>query len=265
MSSISVWETLKKEADDVIQREPLLASYVYACVLNHANFEASLSFILSNKIADSVMPSMAIRELFENAYGRCPDVINNAKHDLRAVFERDPAIDSMLTILLNLKGYQSIQSHRLAHCLWDDGRKELAMFIQSRNSEVFGVDIHPASRIGKGVMFDHATGIVVGETAVIGDNVSIMQQVTLGGTGNETGDRHPKIGADVLIGTGATILGNIKVGRGAKVGAGSVVLKDVAPHTTVVGVPSKVIGKPDCDSPSRSMQQNDFADCFCDD
>ena len=142
MSSISVWETLKREADDVIKSEPLLASYVYACVLNHPNFEASLSFILSNKIADNVMPAMAIRELFENAYKRCPDVINNAKHDIRAVFERDPAIDSMLMILLNLKGYQAIQSHRLAHCLWNDERKQLAMFIQSRNSEVFAVDIH---------------------------------------------------------------------------------------------------------------------------
>ncbi|PWQ95951.1 serine O-acetyltransferase [Leucothrix arctica] len=262
MSSISVWATLNKEASEVIKTEPLLASYVYACVLNHPNFEASLSFILSNKIADNVMPAMAIRELFENAYKRCPDVINNAKHDLRAVFERDPAIDSMLTILLNLKGYLAIQSHRLAHCLWDDNRKELAMFIQSRNSEVFGVDIHPASRIGKGVMFDHATGIVVGETAVIGDNVSIMQQVTLGGTGNETGDRHPKICSGVLVGAGAIILGNVKVGRGAKVGAGSVVLTDVAPHTTVAGVPSKVVGKPNCDNPAHSMQQNDFADCF---
>ena len=262
MSSISVWATLNKEASEVTKTEPLLASYVYACVLNHPNFEASLSFILSNKIADNVMPAMAIRELFLNAYKRCPDVINNAKHDLRAVFERDPAIDSMLTILLNLKGYLAIQSHRLAHCLWDDNRKELAMFIQSRNSEVFGVDIHPASRIGKGVMFDHATGIVVGETAVIGDNVSIMQQVTLGGTGNETGDRHPKICSGVLVGAGAIILGNVKVGRGAKVGAGSVVLTDVAPHTTVAGVPSKVVGKPTCDSPAHSMQQNDFADCF---
>jgi serine O-acetyltransferase len=181
---------------------------------------------------------------------------------LRAVFERDPAIDTMLTVLLNLKGYLAIQSHRLAHCLWKDGRKELAMFIQSRNSEVFSVDIHPASCIGKGVMFDHATGIVVGETAVIGDNVSIMQQVTLGGTGNETGDRHPKIASGVLIGTGATILGNVKIGQGAKVGAGSVVLTDVAPHTTVAGVPSKVVGRPDCDNPAQSMQQNDFADCF---
>jgi serine O-acetyltransferase len=262
MSSISVWETLKREADDVIKSEPLLASYVYACVLNHPNFEASLSFILSNKIADNVMPAMAIRELFENAYKRCPDVINNAKHDIRAVFERDPAIDSMLMILLNLKGYQAIQSHRLAHCLWNDERKQLAMFIQSRNSEVFAVDIHPASHIGKGVMFDHATGIVVGETAKIGDNVSIMQGVTLGGTGNETGDRHPKVCSGVLIGTGATVLGNVKIGVGAKVGAGSVVLKDVAPHTTVAGVPSKVVGKPDCDNPAHSMQQNDFVDCF---
>lgn len=262
MSSRSVWETLKKEADSVIKSEPLLASYVYACVLNHTSFEACLSFILSNKIADNVMPSMAIRELFEGAYSNCPDVINYAKHDLRAVFDRDPAISSMLSVLLNLKGYQAIQAHRLAHCLWNDKRKELAMFIQSRNSEVFGVDIHPASQIGKGVMFDHATGIVVGETAVIEDNVSIMQQVTLGGTGNESGDRHPKVRSGVLIGTGATVLGNIEIGRGAKVGAGSVVLSDVPPHTTVVGVPATVVGKPDCDSPAQTMIQNIYADGY---
>ncbi len=262
MSSRSVWETLKQEADDAIKAEPLLASYIYSCVLNHSSFEASLSFILSNKIADNVMPSMAIRDLFAAAYSNCPDVINYGKHDLRAVFERDPAIYSMLTVLLNLKGYQAIQSHRLAHCLWNDNRKDLAMFIQSRNSEVFGVDIHPASRIGKGVMFDHATGIVVGETAVIEDDVSIMQQVTLGGTGNETGDRHPKIRSGVLIGTGATVLGNIEVGRGAKVGAGSVVLSSVPPHTTVVGVPATIVGRPDCDSPSRTMQQNIYENDF---
>jgi len=262
MSSRSVWETLKDEAEEAIKSEPLLASYVYACVLNHTSFEASLSFILSNKIADNVMPSMAIRELFEGAYKSCPDVINYGKHDLRAVFDRDPAIFSMLSVLLNLKGYLAIQAHRLAHCLWNDNRKELAMFIQSRNSEVFGVDIHPASQIGKGVMFDHATGIVVGETAVIEDNVSIMQQVTLGGTGNECGDRHPKVRSGVLIGTGATILGNIEIGRGAKIGAGSVVLSDVEPHTTVVGVPATVVGRPDCDSPAQSMQQNVYADGY---
>lgn len=259
MSSHSVWETLKHEADAVTKSEPLLASYVYACVLNHTSFEACLSFILSNKIADNVMPSMAIRELFESAYRSCPDVINYGKHDLRAVFERDPAISSMLTVLLNLKGYHAIQAHRLAHCLWNDNRRQLAMFIQSRNSEVFGVDIHPASRIGKGVMFDHATGIVVGETAVIEDDVSIMQQVTLGGTGNESGDRHPKVRSGVLIGTGATVLGNIEIGKGAKVGAGSVVLSDVPPHTTVVGVPATVVGKPDCDCPSRSMDQSVYS------
>lgn len=262
MSSFSVWEKLKIEADEAVKSEPLLASYIYACVLNHSSFEASLSFILSNKIADNVMSAMAVRELFEKAYDNCPDVINYGKHDLRAVFERDPAVFSMLSVLLNMKGYLAIQSHRLAHCLWNDNRELLALFIQSRNSEAFGVDIHPAAQIGKGVMFDHATGIVVGQTAVIEDDVSIMQQVTLGGTGNESGDRHPKVRSGVLIGTGATILGNIEIGKGAKVGAGSVVLKSVAPCTTVVGVPAAVVGTPDCGQPSHSMQQNVFADSF---
>ncbi len=262
MSSFSVWEKLKQEAEEAIKAEPLLASYIYACVLNHSSFEASLSFILSNKIADNVMSAMAVRELFEKAYSNCPDVINFGKHDLRAVFERDPAVSSMLSVLLNMKGYLALQSHRLAHCLWNDERELLSLFIQSRNSEAFGVDIHPAATIGKGVMFDHATGIVVGETAVIEDNVSIMQQVTLGGTGNETGDRHPKVRSGVLIGTGATVLGNIEIGHSSKVGAGSVVLKSVKPCTTVAGVPAVVVGTPDCDQPSRSMQQNVYADCL---
>jgi serine O-acetyltransferase len=177
-------------------------------------------------------------------------------HDIKAVKDRDPAADSYLTVILNLKGFHAIQAHRLANCLWQQNRKELARFIQSRTSEVFGVDIHPACKVGHGIMFDHATGIVIGETAVIEDNVSILQSVTLGGTGNEQGDRHPKIRAGVLIGAGAKVLGNIEVGEGARIGANSVVLSAVPAHTTVVGVPAKVVGKPSCPCPAESMNQN---------
>lgn len=258
-----VWARLREESAALIQDEPLLAGYIYACVLNHQDFASSLSFILANKIADDVMPAMGIRELFDGAYDHgCQNIVECAATDIQAVVDRDPAVSSRLTILLYFKGFQAIQVHRLAHCLWIDGRKQLALLLQSRSSERFGVDIHPACRIGKGVMFDHATGIVVGETAVIEDNVSILQGVTLGGTGNESGDRHPKIRNGVMIGSGAKILGNIEVGQGAKVGANSVVLLPVPPQTTVVGVPAKPIGKPCCDgsSPAETMDQNFLKD-----
>ncbi len=252
----NLWQQLKQEAQQVAEREPLLASYVYACVLNHDSLESALSFILANKLSDDVMPAVTVRELFDKAFIASPEMIENAACDIMAVFERDAAISTYLPVILNLKGFQSIQVHRLAHYLWTHDRKELALFIQSRNSEVFGVDIHPACVMGKGIMFDHATGIVIGETSVIEDNVSILQEVTLGGTGNEQGDRHPKIRSGVLIAAGAKVLGNIEIGNGAKIGAGSVVLNDVATHTTVVGVPARVVGKPCCDIPANTMDQS---------
>ncbi|MBL4819741.1 MAG: serine O-acetyltransferase [Gammaproteobacteria bacterium] len=256
----TVWEKLTDEAQLVVQREPLLASYVYTCILNHKSLQSALSFILANKISDKVMPAIAVRELFDSAFQASPEIIQHAANDIRAVFERDAAISSYLPVILYLKGFQSIQVHRLAHFLWSSDRRDLALFIQSRNAEVFAVDIHPACTIGRGVMFDHATGIVIGETSVIEDDVSILQSVTLGGTGNEQGDRHPKIRSGVMISAGAKILGNIEIGVGAKVGAGSVVLNDVPPHTTVVGVPAKAVGKPGSESPSQTMNQNIFND-----
>lgn len=251
----AVWQQLREEAEQVTRKEPLLASYVYACVLNHKSLESALSFILANKLSDDVMPAVTVRELFENAFTASPEIIENAAADIKAVFERDAATCSYLPVILYLKGFHAIQVHRLAHFLWSTDRMELATFIQSRNSEVFGVDIHPACIMGKGIMFDHATGIVVGETSVIEDNVSILQQVTLGGTGNEQGDRHPKIKSGVLIAAGAKVLGNITIGESAKIGAGSVVLQDVEPHTTVVGVPAHPVGKPCDQSPAETMDQ----------
>ena len=255
-----LWEKLKDEANQVIQREPLLASYVYACVLNHGSLQSALSFILANKLSDDVMPAIAVRELFESAFIASPEIIQYSAKDIKAVFDRDAATNTYLQVILYLKGFQSIQVHRLAHFLWKKNRRDLALFIQSRNSEVFGVDIHPACVMGKGIMFDHATGIVIGETSVIDDDVSIMQSVTLGGTGNEKGDRHPKIHSGVLISAGAKVLGNIVIGTGAKIGAGSVVLNNVPPHTTVVGVPARAVGKPCSDIPSQTMDQNVFND-----
>ena len=255
-----LWQQLRRDAEQVIQQEPLLASYVYACILNHDSLASALSFILANKLSDDVMPVVTVRELFDSAFESSPEIIEFAVCDIKAVYNRDAAICSYLPVILYLKGFQSIQVHRLAHYLWKNSRQELALFIQSRNSEVFSVDIHPGCMMGRGIMFDHATGIVIGETSVIEDNVSILQQVTLGGTGNEQGDRHPKIKSGVLISAGAKVLGNIIVGEGAKVGAGSVVLNDVDPHTTVVGVPARLIGKPHSDRPAETMEQNVFDD-----
>ena len=250
-----IWQALRKEAEQVIQNEPLLASYVYACVLNHDSLESSLGFILANKLSDGVMPAVTVQELYESACSASPQIIARASADIVAVYERDAATCSYLPVILYLKGFQALQVHRLAHFLWLTDRKELALFFQSRNSEVFGVDIHPACIMGEGIMLDHATGIVIGETSVIEDNVSILQQVTLGGTGNEQGDRHPKIKSGVLISAGAKVLGNITIGESAKIGAGSVVLQDVAPHTTVVGIPARVVGKPCQESPAKTMNQ----------
>lgn len=254
------WLSLKKDAQRVADNEPLLASFIHACILTHHNFESSLSFILSNKMADDVMPALAIREVFDEAYLLEPAITEAAIEDIKAVHRRDAAVNDYLTPLIHFKGFHAVQVHRMAHYLWQHGRHQLALFLQSRNSETFGVDIHPAAQIGKGVMFDHATGIVIGETAVVEDNVSILQSVTLGGTGHESGDRHPKVRQGVLVGAGVKILGNIEIGEGSKVGAGSVVLSSVPPHVTVVGVPAKVVGRPCCPRPCDSMKQNVLED-----
>lgn len=251
-----VWAKLCEEATHVIAQEPILASYVYNCILNHRSLASALSVILANKLADEVMSAVSLRELFKEAFEAAPTLIVAASADIRAVYERDAATSTYLPVVLYLKGFQSIQVHRLANYLWTHSRKALASFIQSRNSEVFAVDIHPGCTLGMGIMFDHATGIVIGETCIIDDDVSILQHVTLGGTGNEQGDRHPKVRSGVLISAGAKVLGNIEIGCGSKIGAGSVVLSDVRPHTTVVGVPAREIGKCEADSPAQTMDQS---------
>ncbi|MCE2594176.1 serine O-acetyltransferase [Motilimonas cestriensis] len=250
------WQRIRDEATQMAQDEPMLASFFYSTILNHDTLLAALSFQLANRLDSPTMPAILIREIIESAFTSDVSILNSVMADIIAVQERDPAVEYYSTPLLYLKGFHAIQGHRVAHWLWHQNRRPMAMYIQSQIAVVFGVDVHPAARIGKGIMFDHATGIVVGETAVIEDDVSILQSVTLGGTGKECGDRHPKIREGVMIGAGAKVLGNIEVGKGAKVGAGSVVLRDVPPHTTVTGVPAKVVGKPSCEKPSLDMSQN---------
>ncbi|PSJ42825.1 serine O-acetyltransferase [Zobellella taiwanensis] len=250
------WQRIREEAQRMIAEEPMLGSFFYSTILNHDSLKCALSFILSNKLESSVMPAISLREIIEVALEEEPAILDMVAMDICAVQERDPAVELFSTPLLYLKGFHALQGYRIANWLWRHGRRSLATYLQNQISVVFGVDVHPAARIGKGIMFDHATGIVVGETAVIEDDVSILQSVTLGGTGKEGGDRHPKIREGVMIGAGAKILGNIEVGEGAKIGAGSVVLEPVPAHTTVAGVPAKVVGRPDCAKPSLDMSQN---------
>ena len=249
------WERIRTEALILVNEEPMLASFFHSTILNHDSLRSALSFQLANKLASAVMPAIVLREVIETALAAQPDILDAAAADICAVKERDPAVRYYSTPLLYLKGFHALQGYRVAHWLWQQGRHSLAVFLQNQISVVFSVDVHPAAQIGRGIMFDHATGIIIGETAVVEDDVSILQNVTLGGTGKEHGDRHPKIREGVMIGAGAKVLGNIEVGRGAKIGAGSVVLQAVPAHTTVAGVPAHEVGHPDCDKPSLDMNQ----------
>lgn len=251
-----IWSNIKAEARALADCEPMLASFYHATLLKHENLGNALSYMLANKLATSTMPAITIREIVEEAYAADPTMIAAAACDIQAVRSRDPAVDKYSTPLLYLKGFHALQAHRIAHWLWRQERRALAIFLQNQISVSFQVDIHPAATIGQGIMLDHATGIVVGETAVIENDVSILQSVTLGGTGKTCGDRHPKIREGVMIGAGAKILGNIEVGQGAKIGAGSVVLQSVPPHTTVAGVPARIVGKPESDKPAIDMDQH---------
>ncbi|RJF86885.1 serine O-acetyltransferase [Oleomonas cavernae] len=250
-----IWQALREHAETIIVNEPLLAGPVQRRILNHDRFEDALASMLSVKVASESLGSAALRGLIGQAQADDPTLAVSSRADLSAVVERDPAVKGPAHPFLFFKGYQALQLHRIAHHLWLDGRRDLALFLQSRASEVFGVDIHPAAPIGRGVMLDHATALVVGETAVIGNNVSILQKVTLGGTGKESGDRHPKIRDGVLLAAGAIVLGNIVVGTNAKVAAGSVVLEDVPPCATVAGVPARIVGWCKESVPALAMNQ----------
>ena len=248
-----VWAALRNEAEHTARTEPALASLVNAVILSHDNLGDALSYQLAHKLGDQELRAMSLRELAIQAYRASPNLVETAEADLKAVFERDPACKGYVQPFLFFKGFQALQTQRIANWLWGQGRETMAFYLQSRMSEIFQVDIHPATRIGSGVFIDHGTGIVIGETAVIGDDVSLLQGVTLGGTGAERGDRHPKIGRGVLLGAGAKVLGNIQIGDYAKVASGSVVLKPVPAHCTAAGVPARLVNCPTGEEPARSM------------
>ncbi|QUD90100.1 serine O-acetyltransferase [Phenylobacterium montanum] len=248
-----VWAALRNEAAHAAQTEPNLASLINAVVLKHDRLSAALSYQLARKLSDQELRAMSAREIAEEAYAADPTIVDKAEADLKAVFERDPACKGYVQPFLFFKGFLALQTHRIAHWLWSEGRDTMAFYLQSRISEIFQVDIHPAARIGSGVFIDHGTGIVIGETAVVGDDVSMLHGVTLGGTGAERGDRHPKIGKGVLLGAGAKVLGNIQIGDYAKIASGSVVLKPVPSGCTAAGVPARLTNCPTCEAPARTM------------
>lgn len=250
-----IWSALKVQAEELTIAEPALASFAHATVLKHDKLEDALSYHLAKKVGGEDVSPMLAREIFQEAMNADRTIGDSVRADLSAIFERDPACHSYAQAFLFFKGFHALQCYRIAHWLWDQQRSWLAYFLQSRVSELFAVDIHPAAKLGRGIMMDHATGIVIGETAVVEDDVSMLHGVNLGGTGKQKGDRHPKIRRGVLLSVGAKVLGNIEIGEYSRVGAGSVVLKPVPPHCTVAGVPAKVIGCAGSDRPSQDMNQ----------
>ena len=250
-----IWDSMREEARAAAERDPLLAAFLYSTIINHRSLEECVIYRICERLDHPDMQAILLRQTFEEMLADWPEWGSILRVDIQAVYDRDPACLRFLEPVLYFKGFHALQTHRLAHWLYNHGRRDFALYLQSRSSSIFQTDINPAARIGKGIFLDHATGLVVGETAVIGDNVSILHGVTLGGTGKEGSDRHPKIAHGVLIGAGAKILGNIQIGHCSRIAAGSVVLKEVPPKTTVAGVPAKVVGEAGCSEPSRSMDQ----------
>jgi len=256
LSKKQLWIRIREEAAQLAHSEPVLASFLHMTVIMHPSFEKSLAFLLANKLASSTLLGIQLTRLIVEAYDDDPDLLEACVADLHAVMDRDPACDTFVQCLVFFKGFQAIQVQRIAHWMWKKGRCALALALQSRMSEVFGVDIHPAAAIGRGVMMDHAHGIVIGETAVVGDNVSMLHHVTLGGSGTGSGARHPTIGNGVLLGAGVSVLGPVLIGHCTKVGAGSVVVSNMPPHCVAVGVPAKVVKILSEDAePTKDMDQ----------
>lgn len=248
-----VWQSIRDTAQQNIEREPMLGSFLYATVLNHEHFEDAVSYHLAGKLDFGALRGMQLRDIIDSGLKGDPGISDAIKADIVAVRNRDAAVSCCLVPLLYLKGIHALAAYRIANWLWKQDRQLLAIHLQNLISEGFGVDIHPAAALGKGILMDHATSVVIGETAVVGDNVSMLHEVTLGGTGKETGDRHPKVRSGVLLGAGAKVLGNVEIGEGAKIGAGSVVLTNVPPHCTFAGVPAVLVGKPNSAEPSLEM------------
>jgi serine O-acetyltransferase len=259
-----LWTELRQEAEEAVRSEPALAGFIYATVLSKDRLEDAVCHRLAQRLNHSDVDAGLIAGIFAQVLATRPELGRAFRADLAAVRDRDPACRRYIEPLLYFKGFHSLVTYRFAHELLSQGRRDFALYLQSQSSRIFGVDINPAASLGIGIMLDHGTGIVIGETATVGDNCSLLQGVTLGGTGKETGDRHPKIGHSVMIGAGAAVLGNIRVGHCSKIAAGSVVLKEVPPNTTVAGVPAKVIGPAGCPEPARTMDQRlDPDDCGC--
>jgi serine O-acetyltransferase len=250
-----IWAQIRSEAQAAMKAEPALGSFIFATVLNHQMLEEAVCHRLAQRLNHTDVDAGLISQTFQSVLDGDVDFGAIFRADLGAVYDRDPACTRFLDPLLYFKGFHALVTHRFAHALWKGGRRDFALYLQSQSSRMFGVDIHPAAHFGKGIMLDHATGVVVGETASVGDNCSFLHAVTLGGSGKEKGDRHPKIGDNVLIGAGAKVLGNIKVGACSRIAAGSVVLSDVPPNVTVAGVPAKIVGSAGCAEPARSMEQ----------
>jgi serine O-acetyltransferase len=251
-----LWRTLTADAARAAGEEPALRGFLDLAVLRHAGLAPALGVLLARKLAERFMPAERLEDLVREAMAEDPGILAAAIADLLAIRTRDPAAESYVTPFLHYKGFHALEWHRVGHWLWRHGRRDLARFLQSRVSEVLAVDIHPAVPVGRGVFLDHGTGFVVGETSVIGDDVSILHEVTLGGTGKERGDRHPKVRDGVLLSAGAKVLGNVEIGAGAKVGAGSVVLHDVPPCATVAGVPARIVGWCSGMVPALEMDQS---------
>ncbi len=251
-----VWATLQDEARDFAQNERVLSSLLYGCIIHQESFCRALASHLAEKLATPELPALHLRTLFLDSYRRDDHIVDAAIQDLVAVRERDPACLSYLQCFLYFKGFMALQTYRVAHGFWGQGRKLMAYHLQSRSSELFSVDIHPAAKFGYGIMLDHADGLVAGETSEVGNGCSLLHGVTLGGTGKEKAERHPKIGENVLIGAGAKILGNITVGDGARIASGSVVLKNVPPQCTVAGIPAKPVGGACSENPAADMDQS---------
>ena len=254
-STDPIWDFIQQEAQQLASEEPLLADFFQRSVLQHSSLEAVVGYVLAETFASSPIETGEVRAVIDQALKSDPGIGVSIRRDIEAAFERDAACKHYLMPLIYFKGFQALQLYRVSHWLWKNQRFSLALFMQNNISQYFTVDIHPAARLGSGIMIDHATGLVIGETAVVGDDVSILHSVTLGGSGCQKGDRHPKIGNGVLLAAGAKVLGNISVGEGVKVGAGSLVLESVPAHVTVAGVPAKIVGAPAEENPALEMDQ----------
>ena len=250
-----VWESLRTEATSIIESDPTMVGFMYANILNKRSLHEAIIHRICERLHQSDFSGNTIRSAFMLMEKESSDWADTVRVDIAAYYERDPACSRFIEPVLYFKGFHAVQTYRLAHFLFHKGRRDFAYYLQSRASEVFQCDINPQAKLGRGIFIDHATGVVIGETATVGNDVSILHGVTLGGTGKEAGDRHPDVDNGVLLGAGATILGNIRVGECSRVAAGSLVLKAVPEKTTVAGVPARVVGVAGCSEPSRTMNQ----------